>query len=74
MVAEGKVKVSKVQEPTSLTTVEFLSYHEVLKVLVVHSNFHWISCSFKKMSPLFQGPDDSQHFLVVDLIILFHWG
>jgi len=64
MVAEGKVKVSKVQGPASLTMVE---------VLVVCPDFYWMSHSFKEIPPLLQGLDDGQH-LVVDLVILFYWG
>jgi len=39
-VAENKVKASKVQEPTSLMTVEFLGCYKVLEVLVAHPNFY----------------------------------
>jgi len=52
--------------------VEFLSHHEVLQVLVVCPDLHQVLGSFQEMPPLFQRVDDSEHFLVVDLVILFH--
>ena len=72
VVVESKAKADEVQGPMSLITVEFLSCHKVLKVLVVCPNFYWIDCFFEEMSPLFQGPDDSQYLFVIDLIILFY--
>ena len=53
-------------------TVEFLSHHEVLQVLVVHPDLYQVPGSFQEMPPLFQYTDDSEHFLVMDLIIPFH--
>ena len=35
MVVKQEVEPSQMQEPTGLTTVKFLGYHEILKVLVV---------------------------------------
>jgi len=54
------------------TTVEFLSRHEVLQVLVVHPDLYQVPGSFQEMPPLFQYTDDSKYFLVMDLIIPFH--
>jgi len=55
-----------------LATIEFLSHHEVLQVLVVHPDFYWVPSSFQKVPPLFQHMDDSKHLLVMDLVVLFH--
>ena len=67
-----KVKASQVQGPTGLATIEFLSRHEVLQVLVVHPDFYRMPSSFQKVPPLFQHADDSKHLFVVDLVVLFH--
>ena len=56
-----------------LTTVEFLGRHEVLQVLVVHPDLHWVSGSFQEMPLLFQHTDDGEHLFVVDLVVPFHW-
>jgi len=52
--------------------VEFLSHHEVLQVLVVCPDFYWVPGSFQKVPPLFQDVNDSEHLLVMDLIVPFH--
>jgi len=67
-----EVKASQVQRPTGLVTIEFLSHHEVLQVLVVHPDFYQVLSSFQKVPLLFQRADDSKHLLVIDLIVLFH--
>jgi len=68
-----EVEASQVQRPLGLATVEFLSRHEVLQVLVVCPDFHWVTSSFQKVPPLFQRPDDSEHLFVMDLVVPFHW-
>jgi len=56
----------------SLATVEFLSHHEVLQVLVVHPDLYQVPGSFQEIPLLFQCMDDSEHLLVMDLVIPFH--
>ena len=48
-----KVKASQVQRPPGLVTVEFLSRHEVLQVLVVRPDFYQVASSFQKVPLLF---------------------
>jgi len=47
-----EVKASQVQRPMGLATVEFLSRHEVLQVLVVRPDFYRVLGFFQKV-PLF---------------------
>jgi len=54
-------------------TVEFLGCHEVLQVLVVRPDLHWVSGSFQEIPLLFQCMDDGEHLFVVDLVVLFYW-
>jgi len=63
--------VSQVEGPTSLTTVELFSCHEIFKVLVVYLDFYLVGCSFEEVSLLFQSSDDSKYLLVMDLVVLF---
>jgi len=42
-----EVEASQVQRPLGLATVEFLSHHEVLQVLVVHPDFYQVPGSFQ---------------------------
>ena len=53
-------------------TVEFLSHHKILQVLIVCLDLYRMLGFFQKMSLLFQYVDDSEHLLVIDLIIPFH--
>jgi len=52
--------------------VEFLSRHEVLQILVVCPDLYRMPGSFQEMPPLFQCADDSEHLLIMDLVIPFH--
>jgi len=72
VVGQLEVKAGEVQGLVSLATVEFLSRHEVLQVLVVCPDLHWVSGSLQEMLLLFQCTDDSEHLLVMDLVILLH--
>ena len=53
-------------------TVEFLSHHEVLQVLVVYLDLYRMLGFFQEIPLLFQCADDSEHLLVMDLVIPFH--
>jgi len=63
-----EVEMSQVQRPTGLATVEFLSRHEVFQILVVCPDFYRILSSFQKVPLFFQGADDSEHLVMIDLI------
>ena len=54
-------------------TVEFLSRHEVLQILVVRPDLYGMSSSFQEVPSLLQCTDDSEHLLVMNLVILLHW-
>ena len=53
-----EVEAGQVQRPVSLATVKFLSCHEVLQVLVVCLNLHWVSGSLQEMPPFYQCTDN----------------
>jgi len=48
-----EVESSQMQGPTSLAMVKFLGHHEILKVLVVSPDFHWMGRVFQKVPLLF---------------------
>jgi len=45
-VMKQEVKPSQMQGPASLMTVKFLGHHEILEVLVVSPDFHWMGRFF----------------------------
>ena len=66
-----QVKVSQVEEPSSLTSVQFLGLAEVCQVLVVGEHLHWKGGTVEIVSPRLQGSDNSKKLLIVDIIVLF---
>ena len=38
----------------SLTSIQYLSKHEILEILVVGVDYNWMNSSFKKMSPFLE--------------------
>jgi len=48
-----EVEFSQMQGPTSLMIVKFFGCHEILEVLVVSPDLHWMGYSFQKVPPLF---------------------
>ena len=67
-----EIKTQKVKRPPSLSPIEFLGRSEVLQVLVVSPHFNMMFHTFKEVSPLFKGTNDSQHLFVMDLVISLH--
>jgi hypothetical protein len=53
-------------------SVELFGHHEVLQVFVVSPNLRFALGSLQEMLPLFQCTDDGQHFLIMNLVVLFH--
>ena len=53
-----QVKVSQVEEPSSLVSVQFLSLMEICQVLVVGEHLYQERRIIKVVSPGFQGLDD----------------
>jgi len=52
-VIKQEVESSQMQGPTSLAMVKFLGHHEILEVLVVSPDFHWMGRSFQEVPSLF---------------------
>ena len=69
-----EIKVSEVNEPLCLMTVECLGLSKVGEVLVISEHLHQKERSMEVMSPGFQGADDSEEFSVVDIIVSFCRG
>ncbi|KAG5336701.1 hypothetical protein C0989_012070 [Termitomyces sp. Mn162] len=72
LVVQREVKVGEVEEPPGLSVLELLSCLEVFKVLVICPDLELVLCTFQEVPPLLKQPDDGQHFLVMDLIVLLH--
>ena len=66
-----KIKVSKVEQPPHLATVEVLCLTEVRQVLVICEDLDEEWGSMEVMSPGLQGMDDGEELPVVDVIVSF---
>jgi len=73
-VVKHKVEPSKVERPPCLSAVEVFSCHEILQVLVISPDLELVFCTFNEVPPLLERPNDSQHLLVMDLIVALNWG
>jgi len=69
-----EVDTGKLLHPASLLAVEYFSRSKVLKVLVVQEHLHLVYSAFAVSSPVFEGVDDREKFLVVDFVVDFHGG
>jgi len=70
-VHDGEVKTGKEQRPSGLTTGKFLLCHKIGKVVMVGPDFEGIGVSFEVVAKSLEGADDSEEFLIVDVVVKF---
>ena len=70
-VREREVKAREIEGPVCLVPVQLFGHHEVLQVLVVRQYLTGVFSTFNKVPPLLQCPDDSEHLLVMYLVVVF---
>ena len=70
---EFEVKVCQVYKPAGLSAVEMLGLVEICEVFMVSEYLYWERGTSKVMVPYLQGVDDSEEFLVIDIVVLFGW-
>jgi len=54
-----------------LPPIEYFGRGEVFEVLVIRKYLYLMRCSLAVSSPMFEGVDDCEEFLVVDFIVDF---
>ena len=69
-----QIKVSKVDEPAGLSTIEGLGGTEVGEVFMVSEDLYRERGSVEVVSPGFQGMNDTKEFSVVDVVVSFCRG
>ena len=72
MVFDLEVELGEELGPSSLLYIQSLSYHKILKGLVIsqHLELFFSLESFQLCSPLLECLDNGQHFFIIDLIVL----
>ena len=53
--------------------VNSLRVAPVLEVVMVHKDDDRMGTPHKEVSPVFEASNDGQEFLVVDVVVSFHW-
>ena len=66
-----EVKVGEVDEPSCLLAIERLGLAEVGEVFVVYENLYQERRAVEVVMPGFQGTDDREEFLVIDVVVSF---
>src|SRR5256885_88998 len=64
-----KVELREKLGPADLPLVQLFRCYEGLEVLVIRDYFKWLLCALKFRAPFFQGLDNGEEFLVVDLVV-----
>ena len=66
-----EVKISKVEQPSCLVTIEVLCLTEVHQVLVIGEDLYRKGGAVKIVPPGLQSADDGKEFTVIDVIVSF---
>ena len=69
-----QIKVSEVDEPTGLSSVEGLGGTEVGEIFMVSEDLYRERGPVEVVLPQLQGTDDGKEFPVIDVIVSFSWG
>ena len=68
-----EVKISEVEQPSCLVTVEVLCLTEVRQILVICEDLYGEGGTVEVMPSGLQGLDDGEEFSVVDVVVSFCW-
>jgi hypothetical protein len=66
---EHEVIFTELQRPLGQSSIEFLRGGEVFQIFGVSPDLKLQLTALKIVSPLIEGPHDSQHFFVVDVVV-----
>ena len=69
VIVEFKQKLTS----TSLMTTQLLSWHEILKVFVIHNHLNRIDKVFKLWSSFLESANNDHEFFIVDFVVTLDW-
>jgi hypothetical protein len=72
LMVKCEVKSWHTEQPSGLTSIEFLGDLKVLEVLVVCPDFNGVVSAFEVVSPFLKSSNNGEHLIIVDLIILLY--
>jgi hypothetical protein len=70
-VGDFEVKVSKVEKPMSLSSIEVMRFAEVGEVFMVSEDLNRERGASEVLLPGLESSDDSKEFLIIDIIVSF---
>ena len=68
-VNQGEVKAGEVQGPSALTSAKVLSCVPILQIVVISDDLERQGKTFQEMLPVLECLNDSEHLLVVNLVV-----
>ncbi len=68
-IVEFKQKLTSI----SLITTQLFSWHEILKIFVIHDHFNRINKVFKLWSSFLKSVNNDHEFFIINLIVTLNW-
>ena len=73
MISDAIVKSKQKLTSTSLTMTQLLSWHEILKIFVIHDHLNRINRIFKLWSSFLESMKNDHEFFIVNLVVTLDW-
>ncbi len=73
MISDAIVKSKQKLTSTSLTMTQLLSWHEILKIFVIHDHLNRINRIFKLWSSFLESMENDHEFFIVNLVVTLDW-
>ena len=73
MISDVIVEFRQKLTSTSLTTTQLFSWHEILKIFMIHDHLDRIDRVFELWSSFFKSANNDHEFFIVDLVVTLNW-
>ena len=73
MISNVIVKFKQKLASMNLMMTQLLSWHEILKIFVIHDHFNRIYKVFKLWSSFLESANNDHEFFIVDLVVILDW-
>ncbi len=73
MISDAIVESRQKLTSMSLTTTQLLSWHEILKIFVIHDHLNKVNRIFKLWSSFLESANNDHEFFIIDLVVTLNW-
>ncbi len=73
MISDVIVEFRQKLTSTSLTTTQLFSWHEILKIFMIHDHINRVDRVFKLWSLFLKSANNDYEFFIVDLVVTLDW-